>query len=165
MTGEDPSDAGGVNEIAALPGPGFAAAISGAPGLAGAALARENIAVTLCVTLVPTVQAAAVPVHGPAQPANRLPVFGVAVRIAEEPLAKMAVQLLPQLIPAGWLVTTPRPVPVRLAVTDGMKVAITLLPDSMVNVHVVNVPVHAPFQPVKAGAPGEALRVTVVPGL
>src|SRR6266545_1873158 len=69
-----------------------------------------------------TTTQAPVPLHPPVHPANVEPPAGVAVRVTEVPLAKSASQVLPQLIPAGLLVTVPLPV----LVTDNG----TLDPDS-----------------------------------
>ena len=47
----------------------------------------------------------------PVQPANVEPDAGVAARVTVEPLLKFAEHVLPQLMPAGELVTVPLPVP------------------------------------------------------
>ena len=47
----------------------------------------------------------------PLQPAKVEPDAGVAVRVTTVPLLKFAEQVLPQLMPAGELVTVPLPVP------------------------------------------------------
>jgi len=52
-----------------------------------------------------------VPLHDPPQPANVDPLVGVGVNIIDVPAAKVAVQVVPQLIPAGELVIVPIPVP------------------------------------------------------
>ena len=49
----------------------------------------------------------------PLQPAKVEPDAGVAVRVTTVPLLKLAEQALPQLMPAGELVTVPLPVPVE----------------------------------------------------
>jgi hypothetical protein len=51
-----------------------------------------------------------VPEQAPDQPANPLPALGVAVRVTVVPLLKVAVQVDPQLMPAGLLVMVPVPV-------------------------------------------------------
>ena len=53
-----------------------------------------------------------VPVQAPLldQPVKTLPVAGVAVRVMEVPLVKLLVQVVPQLMPVGELVTVPEPV-------------------------------------------------------
>jgi hypothetical protein len=52
-----------------------------------------------------------VPEQLPDQPAKDEPDAGVALRVTEVPLLKFAEQVLPQLMPAGELVTVPLPVP------------------------------------------------------
>ena len=76
-----------------------------------------NVAVTLCAALIVTVQGA-VPEHPPpVQPVKRESPFGVAVRVTTVPLVKLALQVLPQLIPAGLEVTVPVPVPLLVTVS------------------------------------------------
>jgi hypothetical protein len=96
------------------------------------------------------------------------PVVVVAVRVISVPELKVAEQVLPQLIPAGLLVTVPVPVPlfatVRLYVVGVVvNVAVTLLAASSVTKQ-LPVPVHAPLQPVKVEpVAGVALNATLVP--
>jgi hypothetical protein len=52
-----------------------------------------------------------VPEHAPVHPAKAEPAAGVGVRVTTEPLAKLAAQVVPQLIPAGTLTTEPVPAP------------------------------------------------------
>src|SRR5437868_12123457 len=52
-----------------------------------------------------------VPEHAPDQPPNTKPEFGVAVRVMLAPVANAEVQVWPQSIPAGFLVTVPLPEP------------------------------------------------------
>jgi hypothetical protein len=60
-----------------------------------------------------------VPEHGPNQPRNECPLFGLAVRVtvtpslnfAEHPVAATTPRVMVQLIPDGLEVTTPSPVP------------------------------------------------------
>jgi hypothetical protein len=53
-----------------------------------------------------------VPVHPPPdQPANVEPELGVAVSVTAVPLAKLALQVEPQVMPAGLLLIDPVPVP------------------------------------------------------
>jgi len=59
-----------------------------------------------------TSQVALVPVHAPLHPMNTDPAAVDAVRVTVAPLAKLAAQAVPQLIPAGVLVTVPVPDPV-----------------------------------------------------
>jgi hypothetical protein len=80
---------------------------------------RLGFAVNVAVTeasLVSVTLHVPVPVQAPDQPANVEVVFGAAVRVTMVPLVKVALQVAPQLIPAGLLVIVPPPVPALLAV-------------------------------------------------
>jgi len=68
-----------------------------------------NVAVTVVAAETVTVQAP-VPAQ-PVQPVKVEPAAGVAVSVTAVPLAKLAEQVAPQVIPAGELVTVPLPVP------------------------------------------------------
>ena len=76
-----------------------------------------NVAVQVVVAVIVTE-----PVEQPVpdQPAKVEPEAGVAVKVTAAPLLKVVEQVLPQLMPAGELVTVPLPVPalatVRLTV-------------------------------------------------
>jgi len=52
-----------------------------------------------------------VPLHAPLHPPKLESAAGVAVKVTEVPEEKLAVQVEPQLIPAGVLVTVPEPLP------------------------------------------------------
>jgi hypothetical protein len=52
-----------------------------------------------------------VPEQGPLQPENVDPEAGEAVRLTAVPVAKLAAHDVPQLMPAGLLVTVPLPLP------------------------------------------------------
>ena len=52
-----------------------------------------------------------VPLQAPDQPPNAEPVPGAAVNVTAVPVAKLALHVDPQLIPAGELVMVPAPVP------------------------------------------------------
>jgi hypothetical protein len=69
-----------------------------------------NVAVTEALLVNVTLQAP-VPVQAPDQPANVDVAFEAAVSVTTVPLVKLALQVAPQLIPAGLLVTVPAPVP------------------------------------------------------
>jgi hypothetical protein len=68
-----------------------------------------NEAPTCCTEFMVTGQVAT-PVQAPLHPEKVLPGAGVAVRVTELPLEKLALQVEPQLMPAGLLVTAPEPV-------------------------------------------------------
>jgi hypothetical protein len=70
-----------------------------------------NAADTFLAADIVTVQLLDVPEQAPLQPLNVEPLAGVALRVTAVPLAKLAEQVVPQLIPVGWLVTAPVPVP------------------------------------------------------
>jgi len=103
----------------------------------------------------------------PLQPVKVEPAAGVAVSVTTVPLAKLAEQVAPQLIPAGELVTVPLPVPAGVTVrvkVCGEKVAVTVVAAETVTTQ-VPVPVQPPpLQPLKADpAAGAAVSVTAVP--
>ena len=63
-----------------------------------------------------TVQAPVPEQPPPLQPVKVEPAAGVAVNVTAVPLAKLAEQVAPQLIPTGELVTVPLPVPAGVTV-------------------------------------------------
>ncbi len=69
-----------------------------------------NVAPTLVALVIGTVQPP-VPLHAPLQPANVDPEAATGVSVTLVPEAKPALQVAPQLMPAGLLVTAPAPVP------------------------------------------------------
>jgi hypothetical protein len=91
--------------------------------------ARLNVATTAFSPGAITVVQVPVPVHPPPlQPANIDPDDGVAVSVTILPVGNEALQLFPQLIPAGVLVTVPVPVPILLTVRvegTALNVAVT----------------------------------------
>jgi hypothetical protein len=122
--------------------------------------------VTLRASLIVTLHAS-VPEQAPLQPANWKPWSGVAVRATAVPLSKEALQVAPQSIPAGELVTLPLPplVTVRANWPGEVlaKLAVTLFAASTVTVQVA-VPEQAPLHPVNwYPLSGVAVRVTGVP--
>src|SRR5688572_12442764 len=72
---------------------------------------RSKFAVTVCAEFSVTVQGAVPEQPPPDQPVN-MPVVAVAVSVTIEPSAYCSVQSAPQLMPAGFDVTVPVPVPV-----------------------------------------------------
>jgi hypothetical protein len=108
------------------------------------------------------------PLQPPLHPAKTLLAAGVAASVTWVLLAKFAVQVVGQLIPAGMLVTLPDPVPDRVivrAALDGMalKAALTDVAAVMASVQVLVVPLHAPLHPAKVyPEAGVAVSVTLV---
>lgn len=71
-----------------------------------------NVAVTVVSLDNVTVHVVAVPEQPPPDhPPNVDPVLGVAVSVTAVPLAKLAEQVAPHVMPAGELLTDPLPVP------------------------------------------------------
>jgi hypothetical protein len=102
-----------------------------------------------------------VPLHAPLQPAKIEFAAGVAVRVIDVPLLNAALQVVPQLMPAGLLETVPLPVPERVRANTGelANVAETLMFELSVTVQVLD-PLHAPPQFTNAD-PGFAVAVSV----
>jgi hypothetical protein len=69
-----------------------------------------KVAVTFASSLR-FMEQAPVPAHDPPQHVNVDPPVGVGVNVIDVPAAKVAVQTVPQLIPAGELVIVPVPEP------------------------------------------------------
>ena len=126
-----------------------------------------KVAVTVVAAESVTTQVP-VPEHPPPlQPVKVEPPTGVAVNVTAVPLAKLAEQVAPQLIPTGALVTVPLPVPALLTVSVNVwsvNVAVTVVAAESVTVQ-APVPEHPPpLQPVKVEpAAGVAVNVTAVP--
>jgi hypothetical protein len=78
---------------------------------------REKDAVTFFAAFTTNAQPP-VPLQAPLQPVNVEPAAGVALRPTLVPLAKLALQVEPQLIPPGLEATIPEPVPALVAVTE-----------------------------------------------
>jgi hypothetical protein len=76
-----------------------------------------KLAVTVLATFIVTVQVLAVPVQAPDQPLKVEPADAAAVNLTPAFLVKLALQVTPQLMPAGELVTVPLPVPDLLTVS------------------------------------------------
>src|SRR5207244_10207328 len=76
-----------------------------------------NVAVTVVAALRVTVQAPGPEQPPPLQPLKVEPAAGAAVSVTAVPLAKLAAQVAPQVIPPGELVTVPLPVPALLTVS------------------------------------------------
>jgi hypothetical protein len=128
---------------------------------------RLKVAVTDLTRSTVTVHGA-VPVHAPLQPPKLDPAAAEAISLTDVPARYDSQQSPPHLIPAGVLVTVPRPAP-RFAterVNDeaGSKNAITGAAPPTAVVHVARDPEQAPPQPVKLElCSGWAVSVTSVP--
>ena len=136
--------------------------------LSGKVEAELNVAVTARACVIETVQAP-VPEQAPLQPAKLAPLPAAAVSVTEVPLAKLALQVLPQLMPPVFDVTVPVPLPAFDTVSA--KVVLELLNDAVTEraadidtVQDVAVPLHAPLQPPNVEPlAAAAVRVTEVP--
>src|SRR5207245_6842887 len=125
-----------------------------------------NVAVTVVAAESVIVHAPVPEQPPPVHPVKAEPLAGLAVRVTTVPLAKLAVHVAPQVIPAGLLVTVPAPVPALATLSGSVaaKVAVTVVAAESVIVHVPVPEQPPPLQPVKAEpAAGLALRVTTVP--
>lgn len=129
-----------------------------------------NVAVTEVFVVKVSTQVAVVPEHAPPQPANVELGPAAAVRVTFASRVKFALQVVPQLIPAGLLVTVPVPVPARATVKAngggvtvlGLNIAVTVVVAVRSTVH-VPVPEQAPCHPANTEFdPGVAVRVTSV---
>ncbi len=114
---------------------------------------RVNAAVTLLAASIVTVQVFPVPAHAPLQPVKVELVVGTAVRVTRVPLLRLALHVVPQLMPAGLEVTVPVPAPLldterAYVVGIALKVAVTVFAASRITVQ-ASVPVQAPPQPPK----------------
>ena len=76
-----------------------------------------KVAVTVVAPEIVTVQLPVPEQPPPVQPPKAEPAAGAAVSVTAAPLAKLAAQVAPQLIPAGLLVTVPVPAPAGALVT------------------------------------------------
>jgi len=130
-------------------------------------LCRVKVAVTVVAAETVTTHDPVPEQPPPLQPVKVEPAAGVAVNVTAVPLAKLAEQLAPQLIPAGELVTVPLPVPALLTVSAKLgraKVAVTVVAALRVTVQAPVPEQPPPLQPVKVEpAAGVAVSVTVVP--
>src|SRR6266850_2411787 len=100
---------------------------------------ESKVAVTVLDAFMVTVQVVPDAVSQPFQPAKIDPLAALAVSVTLVPVAYGSEQSPPQLIPGGFELTLPVPVPVRATDRVGgeSKVAVTVLDAFMVTVHVV----------------------------
>src|SRR5207302_352776 len=108
------------------------------------------VAVTACAEFIVTTQLP-LPLHAPVHPVKVEPVVGVAVSVTCVPLLKLALHVVPQLIPAGLLVTVPLPVPAFVTESWNVtgvvvKVAVTACTEFIVTTQ-LPLPLHAPVHP------------------
>src|SRR5438034_5478563 len=126
-----------------------------------------NVAVTVVAALTVTVQAPGPEQPPPLQPLKVEPAAGAAVNVTAVPLAKLAAQVAPQVMPAGLLVTLPAPVPALETVSVKIcrvKVAVTVVAALRVTVQAPGPEQPPPLQPLKVEpAAGAAVSVTAVP--
>lgn len=107
----------------------------------------------------------------PDHPPKVDPAFAVAVSVTAVPLAKPAVQVEPQVMPAGELLTEPLPLPESATVSCGpldadvLNVAVTDAAEETMMLQ-LPVPLHAPDQPAKVDPLlAVAVSVTDVPAV
>src|SRR5581483_4025458 len=125
-----------------------------------------KIALTLVLLLTVTWHAP-VPLHAPDHPEKTAFAAAVATRLTCAPLSKTALHVVWQSIPAGVLVTVPKPVPEIATESDASatKLAVTEL-FCFRSITQFPMPAHEPLHPAKRElVPAEALRTTCVPVL
>lgn len=141
--------------------------VSEEPGGGGGVV---NAAVTLAAAFIVTTHAP-VPVQAPLHPVNVAPEPAVGVSVTGVPVVKAALQVAPQLIPAGLLATLPLPVtetlsvcvvgggvplPLKLTVTVALALSV-IVQEPRATVHPLQVPKVEPTS-------GVAVSLTRVPG-
>ena len=119
-----------------------------------------KVAVTDSLAFNVTTQAELLLQLAPVHPVKDEPAAAVAVRVTEVPGAKFVLQIWPQLMPDGALVTVPLPLTVTVSVGEELKLAITEVFCVSVTLQ-APVPLQAPDQPAKKEfTAGEAVRLT-----
>src|SRR5207249_4073633 len=131
------------------------------------AVTSSKRAVTVVLAVSVTLQVPVPKQPPPLQPVKIEPLAGVAVSVTKVPLSNEAEQVAPQLIPAGFEVTVPLPVPALLTARVtlcSVKVAVTVVAAFKVTEQ-LPLPVQPPpFQPAKVEPlAGVAVSVTKVP--
>lgn len=123
-----------------------------------------KLAVTVVFPVIVKEQVATALTHPPLNPVKAEPCEALAVRVIEVPLAKEAIQVAPQLIPPGLLLTLPLPSSARVTVRvkRGAKVAVQVLLAFMVTSP--SKQSASPLQPTKVEPlSATAARLTMVP--
>jgi hypothetical protein len=122
-----------------------------------------KLAVTCVLSFNVTLQVAPLPLHPPDHPTKLEPVAGVSVSVTTVPGLKVALQVFPQLIFEGLLVTVPVPLRTTLSVGDALNFATTEVFCINVTSH-APVPLQPPDHPAKKKlATGTAVSATWVP--
>ena len=104
------------------------------------------------------------PLHAPLKPEKLDPEVGVAVRVTEVPLLKLALQAVGQLIPAGLLVTVPEPETVTVNCAESALANVAETDWLLESASWHDFPLHAPLYPENLKPePAVALRVMEVP--
>lgn len=123
----------------------------------------EKVADTDLAAVIETVHVVADPEHAPPQPVKVLPLSAVSLNVTFAFAASTTLQTapsLPQLIPPPM--TVPSPVTLTVSPKPLEKFAVTLRDATIDTVHVVDVPPHAPVQPLNvAPVAAVATRVTL----
>lgn len=128
-----------------------------------------KLAVTCWLALSVTLQVGLLPLQPPDHPVKEEFVAADSVRVTWVPLAKLALQVGAQPIPAGVLATVPVPVPATLTVSTtafwmALKLAVTCLLALSITLQVGLLPLQPPDHPAKEEfVPAAAVRVTWVP--
>jgi hypothetical protein len=123
-----------------------------------------KVAVTLAAAFMVTTQLPP-PLQAPPQLVNFQPRAGAGVSVTKVPLTKLALQVAPQLMPAGELVTVPSPLSLTLSVKSCLNVAVTDCAEFIVTKQ-VPLPVQAPLQLLKTQpAAAAGVKVTWVPAV
>jgi len=106
-----------------------------------------------------------VPLHAPPHPAKDEFAAGVSVSVTCVPASKLALQVCPQLMPDGLLVTLPVPLPPRATVRTAELLKLAMTEVFCVTVTLQTpVPLQPPDHPANEEFPaGDAVSVTWVP--
>jgi len=119
-----------------------------------------KVAVTFSLALSVTAQVRLLLQLAPVQPANVEFAAAFAVRVTRVPVAKLALQVAPQFMPEGVLVTVPWPLKATVSTGEVLKLAITEAFCIKVTWQ-APVPLQAPDHPAKKEfADGDAVSVT-----